>query len=103
MTARIEKTVFISYRRTDFPWALSIYQDLTHHNYDVFLDYKSIPSGDFEQAIIENIKSRAHFIVGNCSRKIWLKQERQDRRSHQAHQILKGVLAVAFSGVQDGG
>ena len=63
MTARIEKTVFISYRRTDFPWALSIYQDLTHHNYDVFLDYKSIPSGDFEQAIIENIKSRAHFIV----------------------------------------
>lgn len=63
MTGRIEKTVFISYRRTNFPWALAIYQDLTYHGYDVFLDYKSIPSGDFEQVIVENIKSRAHFIV----------------------------------------
>ena len=46
---------------------------------------------------------QASFGESNCSRKIWLKQERQDRRSHQPHQILKGVLAVAFSGVQDGG
>ncbi len=63
MTGRIEKTVFISYRRINFPWAQSIYLDLINHDYDVFLDYKSIPSGDFEQAIIENIKSRAHFII----------------------------------------
>ena len=26
---RIEKTVFISYRRTNFPWALAIFQDLS--------------------------------------------------------------------------
>jgi len=60
---RIEKTVFISYRRTNFWTALAIFQNLHANGYDVFFDYKSIPSGDFEQVIIENIKSRAHFLV----------------------------------------
>jgi hypothetical protein len=59
----IEKTVFISYRRTNLPWALAIYQNLTANGYDVFFDYQSINSGDFEQAIIGNIKARAHFLV----------------------------------------
>ncbi len=63
MTALIEKTVFISYRRTNLPWALAIYQELTHHGYDVFFDYQSIDSGNFEKVILENIKSRAHFLV----------------------------------------
>jgi len=63
MPGRIEKTVFISYRRTNFPWALNIYQDLTHHGYDVFFDYQSIDSGDFEKIILDNIRARAHFIV----------------------------------------
>jgi tetratricopeptide (TPR) repeat protein len=58
-----EKTVFISYRRTNLPWALSIYQYLTSHGYDVFFDYKSINSGDFEKIILTNIKARAHFLV----------------------------------------
>ena len=60
---RIEKTVFISYRRTNLPWALCIYQNLTTHGYDVFFDYQSIDSGNFEKVILENIKSRAHFLV----------------------------------------
>lgn len=60
---RIEKTVFISYRRTNIPWALAIYQNLTMHGYDVFFDYQSIDSGDFEKVILDNIKARAHFIV----------------------------------------
>ena len=63
MTGQIEKTVFISYRRANLPWALFIYQNLTMHGYDVFFDYQSIDSGDFEKIILENIKSRAHFIV----------------------------------------
>lgn len=63
MTGRIEKTVFISYRRTNFWTALAVFQNLHSNGYDVFFDYKSIPSGDFEQVITENIKSRAHFIV----------------------------------------
>jgi tetratricopeptide (TPR) repeat protein len=60
---RIEKTVFISYRRTNLPWALCIYQDLTSHGYDAFFDYLSIDSGNFEKVIIENIKAHAHFLV----------------------------------------
>ena len=60
---RIEKTVFISYRRMNLPWALAIYQNLTQDGYDVFFDYESINSGDFEQIILENIIARAHFLV----------------------------------------
>jgi hypothetical protein len=63
MTGRIEKSVFISYRRTNLPWALAIYQNLTAHSFDVFFDYQSINSGDFEQVILGNIKARAHFLV----------------------------------------
>ena len=60
---KIEKTIFISYRRTNMPWALAIYQNLTAHGYDVFFDYESIASGDFEQVILGNIRARAHFLV----------------------------------------
>jgi tetratricopeptide (TPR) repeat protein len=61
--SKIEKTVFISYRRTDINLAQAIYQNLTQHGYDAFLDNTGINSGDFEQIIMENIKSRAHFII----------------------------------------
>jgi tetratricopeptide (TPR) repeat protein len=61
--ARVEKTVFISYRRANLPWALAVYQSLTQHGLDVFLDYTGIASGDFESVILENIHSRAHFLV----------------------------------------
>jgi tetratricopeptide (TPR) repeat protein len=60
---RVEKTVFISYRRTNIPWALSIFQNLTQHGYDVFFDYNGIASGDFERVILGNITARAHFLV----------------------------------------
>jgi hypothetical protein len=61
--ARVEKTIFISYRRKDVSWALAVYQDLTYRGYDVFFDYTNIPSGDFEQIILSNIKARAHFVL----------------------------------------
>jgi tetratricopeptide (TPR) repeat protein len=60
---RIEKTVFLSYRRTNIPWALAIFQNLTQYGYDVFFDYNGISSGDFEQVILGNITARAHFLV----------------------------------------
>ena len=63
MTGRIEKTVFISYRRTNGIWARAIYQDLYAHGFDAFFDFQSIDSGDFSQVILENIKARAHFII----------------------------------------
>ena len=61
--AKIEKTVFISYRRDDVYTALAVYQDLNGKGYDVFFDYTSIHSGDFEQIIVSNIKARAHFVL----------------------------------------
>jgi len=61
--ARVEKTVFISYRRTDVYTALAVYENLKNQGYDVFFDYTSISSGDFEQIITSNIKARAHFIL----------------------------------------
>ena len=60
---RIEKTVFISYRRTNYWTALAVYQDLTTCGFDVFIDYQNLRSGDFEKVIIENIKWRTHFLV----------------------------------------
>jgi tetratricopeptide (TPR) repeat protein len=63
MPRRIEKTVFISYRRANAPWALAIFQNLTVHEYNVFFDYMSINSGDFEQILIQNIRARAHFLI----------------------------------------
>ena len=60
---RVEKTVFISYRRTNFPWALAVWQNLDKHGYNVFIDYNGIASGDFENAIFENIPARAHFLI----------------------------------------
>ncbi|CAG9189893.1 hypothetical protein BCAR13_100049 [Paraburkholderia caribensis] len=36
---RVEKSVFISYRRTNAPWALAVFLNLTQHGYDVFFDY----------------------------------------------------------------
>ena len=63
MSARIEKTVFISYRRVDSWPALAVFKDLTQNGFDVFIDYDGIASGDFERAIVDNIRSRAHFVV----------------------------------------
>ncbi len=61
--AHIEKTVFISYRRKDISWALAVYQYLTSQKYDVFFDYTSLQSGDFEEVIVSNIRARAHFLL----------------------------------------
>ncbi len=60
---RIEKTVFVSYRRTNAFAAQAVFHSLKAHGFDVFLDYESISSGDFESVILENIRSRAHFVV----------------------------------------
>jgi tetratricopeptide (TPR) repeat protein len=60
---RVDKTVFISYRRTNFPWAQAIYANLSQAGFNVFFDYKSIASGDFEQIILGSIRARAHFLV----------------------------------------
>ncbi len=60
---RVEKTIFLSYRRTNFAWTQALFQDLTQHGFDVFFDYEGIASGDFEQIVFEHIRARAHFLV----------------------------------------
>lgn len=59
-----QKSVFISYRRdVDRHLARSIYQHLSADAWDVFLDVKTIDSGDFDRIILQQIGARAHFIL----------------------------------------
>lgn len=58
-----QKTVFISYRRTNASLALNIYQYLNAAGYDVFYDIESLRSGDWKRIILDNIRSRAHFLI----------------------------------------
>jgi hypothetical protein len=60
---RVEKTIFISYRRADEAWALAIYDRLKQRGFDVFIDYLGIGCGSFEREIVENIGARAHFLA----------------------------------------
>ena len=60
---QIEKTVFISYRRTNAMHARAVYQALKSQGYDCFLDFQNIDAGAFEQIIISQIKARAHFVL----------------------------------------
>ena len=60
---QVEKTVFISYRRTNEYTARAVYQNLTANGYDAFLDFETIDSGAFEHVILNQIAARAHFIV----------------------------------------
>ncbi len=59
----IQKTVFISYRRTNMYMARAVYQDLRAHGYDAFLDMERLDSGDFSQGLIGQIAARAHFVL----------------------------------------
>jgi hypothetical protein len=105
LMAQIEKTVFISYRRKDMPWALAVYQNLTVRGYDVFFDYESISSGDFEQIILSNIKARAHFLViltpsalERCSQPgDWLRREIETAISEK-----RNIVPLFFDGFEFG-
>lgn len=61
--SRVEKMVFLSYRRSNASWALLVYQALKVNGFDVFFDFEGIGSGDFESIILQQIRARAHFIV----------------------------------------
>jgi tetratricopeptide (TPR) repeat protein len=59
-----EKMVFISYRRDVSKYiARSIFQDLTHNGYDVFLDVETIDSGPFDTVILNQVAARTHFLI----------------------------------------
>ena len=59
-----QKSVFISYRRdASEAHARLIYERLKARGYDVFFDFESLSSGLFENVILNQIASRAHFII----------------------------------------
>ena len=97
----VEKTVFISYRRTNWPYAVAVAQDLTAHGFDVFIDYKSINTGDFEQIIFNAIESRAHFIVlltpsalERCQQPDdWIRREMEHALKHR-----RNMVPIVFEG-----
>lgn len=60
---QVQKTVFISYRRTNIYMARAVQSFLKLHGFDVFLDFESIDSGDFGQIILNQIAARAHFLI----------------------------------------
>lgn len=60
---QVQKTVFISYRRTNIYTARAVYENLKANGYDVFLDYENIDSGAFDRVILRQIEARAHFII----------------------------------------
>jgi formylglycine-generating enzyme required for sulfatase activity len=103
--ARIEKTVFISYRRTDVYTALAVYENLKNQGYDVFFDYRSISSGDFEQIITSNIKARAHFLLiltptalDRCNEPgDWLRREIETAIDEK-----RNIIPLFFNGFQFG-
>ncbi|NLG50003.1 MAG: tetratricopeptide repeat protein [Chloroflexi bacterium] len=58
------KTVFISYRRHLSSYiARAVFQDLSAHGFDVFMDVESIDAGTFDTIILNQIAARVHFIV----------------------------------------
>lgn len=58
------KRVFLSYRR-EVSWTLAhaVRGELVPHGFDVFLDTRSMDSGEFERVILHEIESRPHFLV----------------------------------------
>ncbi len=98
---RVEKTVFISYRRTNIYTARAIYQNLTSNGYDVFFDYENINSGDFEQMILQSIESRAHFLLILTPSALeraqnpddWLRREIEHALTHK-----RNIIPITFEG-----
>ncbi len=100
---QIEKTVFISYRRTNIFTARAVYDNLTRHGYDVFFDYENIDSGDFSQIILRSIESRAHFLLiltpsalERCQNPgDWLRREIEHAIQHK-----RNIIPLTFEGFE---
>lgn len=102
---QVQKTVFISYRRTNVFTARAVYQYLTTHGYDAFLDFENIDAGSFEQVILNQIAARAHFIIvltpsalERCSEpNDWLRREIE-----HAIDLKRNIVPLLFEGFDFG-
>jgi len=97
----IERTVFLSYRRANWATARLVYQDLTTHGYDVFMDVERMDSGAFDQIILRQVAARAHFILiltpsalDRCSQTgDWLRAEIE-----RALETRRNIIPLMFDG-----
>jgi tetratricopeptide (TPR) repeat protein len=94
-------TVFISYRRINIFTALAVQRHLVEQKYDVFFDYASLDSGDFEQHILLNVEQRMHFVclltpdsLERCSDpNDWFRRELEQAITHK-----RNVIPLIFEG-----
>lgn len=61
--AKIEKTVFISYRHTNWAHARAIREYLKAKGYDVFIDVEDIRTGKWLDSLLNEVPTRGHFIL----------------------------------------
>ena len=102
---QVEKTVFISYRRTNENTARAVYQNLTANGYDTFLDFETIDSGSFERIILNQIAARAHFLIiltpsalERCNEPgDWLRREIE-----HAIELQRNIVPLLFEGFDFG-
>ncbi|MCU0496043.1 MAG: tetratricopeptide repeat protein [Anaerolineae bacterium] len=59
----VQKTVFISYRRINSFIARAVYQNLSTHGFDTFMDVETLDAGAFDQMLLNQIAARAHFVL----------------------------------------
>ena len=104
-----EKTVFISYRRNVGRYlARAVFMDLKAHGFDAFMDVESIDSGTFDTIILEQIASRAHFVViltpGSLERCAepgdWLRREIEHAMDSQRNIVPVLVDSFSFEGAE---
>jgi tetratricopeptide (TPR) repeat protein len=96
---QVEKTVFISYRRTNVYTAIAVYQNLKANGYDVFLDFESIDSGAFSQVILNQIAARAHFILlatPSALQECYLPEDRLRKAIEFAVDTKRNIISLMF-------
>ena len=96
------KKVFISYRRSESKYAAAaIFQNLYSDKYDVFMDYESLGSGDFERAILSEIAARPHFILLLAPKSLDRVEDRNDwlrREILRAIELERNIVPLFFDG-----
>lgn len=104
------KSVFISYRRAAAAFiARAVFMDLRAHGYDVFMDVESLDNGTFDTALLDQIASRAHFIVilapGTLERCVdeqdWVRREIEHAINTQRNIVPLMVNNFTFEGAEE--
>ncbi len=104
-----QKTVFISYRHEP-AWAVArlVYENLSEHDYDVFIDVETMGSGRFDTILLRQIEARAHFILiltpGTVERCVetgdWLRREIEHAIDTERNIVPLFAYGFSFDGTE---